>query len=255
MTIDTNVYLGHWPFRRHGFEETAKLVEKLRAVKVTQAWVASFEGVLHKDVAGANARLAEACRGHEMLKPVGVVNPRIPDWPDDIRRCREVHKMHAIRVYPNYHGYAVDDPDFAQLLREAAKWKLLVQLVIKMEDERTHHPLVRVKDADLSMLPKVVTGIDGLKLQLLNCPLPASGEALVPIARSGDVFFEFAMQESVGAVAKLVNRVGADRVLYGSHFPLFHAESAMLKVKESALAEDVERAIRTSNANKLIAMS
>jgi len=255
VTIDTNVHLGHWPFRRHGIEETAKLVEKLKTVKVTQAWVASFEGVLHKDIAGVNARLAEACRGSEMLKPVGVVNPRMADWPDDIRRCRETHKMHAIRIYPNYHGYAVDDADCVRMLKLAAEAKLLVQLVVKMEDERTHHPLIKVKDVDLSMLPKVVAGIDGLKLQLLNCPLPASGEALIPIARSGSVYFEFAMQESVGGIAKLVNRVGMNRVLYGSHFPLFHAESAMLKMKESALAEDAEMAVRVQNAKKLISMS
>lgn len=255
MTTDTNVHLGHWPFRRHGFEDPTKLVEKLRAVKVTQAWVASFEGVFHKDVGGVNTRLTEACRGSEILKPVGVVNPRVPDWEDDVRRCRETHKMHAIRVYPNYHGYPVDDADFARLLRIATQAKLLVQLVVKIEDERTHHPLVKVKDVDLSMLPKVVVGVDGLQLQLLNCPLPTTSEALVPFARSGNVFFEFAMQESVGAVSKLINRVGIDRVLYGSHFPLFHAESAMLKLKESALAEDAELAVRASNAAKLIKMS
>jgi predicted TIM-barrel fold metal-dependent hydrolase len=231
------------------------LVEKLRAVKVTQAWVASFEGVFHKDVAGVNAQLAEACRGSAMLKAVGVVNPRVPDWADDIRRCRETHKMHAIRVYPNYHGYAVDDADFVQLLKLAAEAKLLVQLVVKMEDERTHHSLIKVKDVDLSMLPKAVAGIDGLKLQLLNCPFPASNEALVPISRSGKVNFEFAMQESVGAIAKLIDRIGIDRVLYGSHFPLFHAESAMLKMKESALAKDAELAVRRENAQKLVPMS
>ena len=59
--IDTNVYLGHWPFRRHGFEETTKLAAKLRAAGITEAWAGSFEGLLHKDMAGVNARLAAEC--------------------------------------------------------------------------------------------------------------------------------------------------------------------------------------------------
>lgn len=255
MTIDTNAHLGHWPFRRHGYEETAKFLDKLRAVKVTEAWVASFEGVLHKDIAGVNARLTAECKEHGagMLIPFGTVNPRQADWPEDVRRCREVHKMPGVRIYPNYHGYALDDPDFAKLLSLAAEAKLLVQLVVKMEDERTQHPLMKVKDVDLSPLPKVVARVRGLKLHILNYPIPATGEAIVPLARTGQVYFDFAMQEGVGAVAKLVDRVGADRVLYGSHFPLFHAESAALKVKEADLKGEVEAVIRSGNAKGLLA--
>jgi predicted TIM-barrel fold metal-dependent hydrolase len=254
VTVDTNVHLGNWPFRRHGYEETAKVLDKLRAVKVDQAWVASLEGVLHKDLAGVNARLAAECKEHRagMLIPIGTVNPRQPDWSEDLRRCREVHKMPGIRLYPNYHGYTLDDPDFAKLLTLAAAAKLLVQLVVKMEDERTHHPLMKVKDTDLSPLPKVVAGIAGLRLQILNCPIPAAGEALVPLARSGQVYFDIAMQEGVGTVAKLVERVGGERVLYGSLFPLFHAESAVLKMKEADLKADVETAIRSGNADGLL---
>src|SRR5207247_551949 len=82
VIVDTNVMLGHWPFRRHGYEETAKLVAKLKAHQVTEAWASSFDGLLHKDIAGVNARLADECRerGEKILVPFGSINPKLPDW-------------------------------------------------------------------------------------------------------------------------------------------------------------------------------
>jgi hypothetical protein len=232
--IDTNVYLSHWPFRRLRGDETPDLVAMLRRAGVTQAWAGSFDALLHKDIAGSNARLAEECRRHGdgLLVPFGSVNLSLPDWEEDLRRCHEVHKMPGIRLHPNYHGYALDHPSVATLFRGAAERGLLVQVAIRMEDVRTQHPLVRVADVDPA--PLAALQVKGPRLMLLNIAKPAAG---LP--------FDIAMIERAAGVAN----VGTERACFGSYAPFFILDAAILKLRESA----VDVATLDANARALLA--
>jgi len=168
--IDVNINLSRWPLRRLRGDDTANLVGRLRIHGISQAWAGNFDALLHKDMAAVNAWLAEECRRHGrgLLVPAGSVNPKLPDWEQDLRRCAEDHRMTAIRLYPNYHGYQLDDPDFIGLLRLASDRRLIVQLAMLMEDERMMHPLMRVPVVDIAPLAGVLRDIPEARLVLLN---------------------------------------------------------------------------------------
>ncbi len=251
--VDTNVSLGRWFFRRCPLDETPALVAKLREHGVTQAWAGTFDGLLHKDLGSANTRLAAECRAHGgLLVPFGSVNPKLPDWEEELRRCAEVHRMPGIRLHPNYHGYKLDDPAFVRLLTVAAEKKIIVQLAVVMEDERTLHPLVQVPPVDAASLASLMKNLPSLRLQLLNAFRTLRGEPLLRLAAAG-AHFEVAMLEGVGGVANLLKQLPSERLLFGSHAPLFYFESAVLKLKESMLTPEQDRAIRSGNALRLSA--
>ena len=255
--IDVNVHLSRWPSRRLPGDDTATLVERLRARGVVQAWAATFDGLLHKDLGAANARLAEECRRHGtgMLVPVGVVNPAAPDWEEDLRRCAEVLHTPAVRLYPGYHGYKLTDPAFARLLRLAADRRLVVQLAVVMEDERMMHPLMRVEPVETGPLLELLGQVPRLRLVLLNALRTLRGKALADLLGAGEVYVEISMLETVGGVATLLAHAPLGRVLFGSHAPCFYFESALLKLRESPLSDSQLRAIRSENARGLLRLS
>lgn len=253
--VDTHVYLDRWPFRRMPGDEPAELVAKFRANHVEKAWAASFEGVFHRDLTAANERLSRLCQtlAPDLLVPFGAVNPMLPDWEEDLRRISEVHRMPGVRLYPNYHGYTLDSAKFSRLLDAAVERQLFVQLVVSLEDERTQHRLARVAPVTLDALVALVAARSTLRLQLLNAFRGPSPDLLNKLVQAGQVYVDIANLENVGGVARLAERIPVDRILFGSHFPLFYWEAAQLKLRESPLSDEQLRLI--SSAQRLLGKS
>jgi predicted TIM-barrel fold metal-dependent hydrolase len=260
--VDTNVYLGRWPTRRLPKDDTQKLVTFLQKCGVAEAWTASFEALLHRDLAGVNQRLAAECReqGRGLLRPFGAVNPLAPDWEEDLRRCHEVHAMPGIRLHPNYHGYRLDDPAFARLLAAAAERNLIVQIAVRMEDPRTQSRLMAADDVDptplVELLPKVPqptdAGKSGLRVELLNALGPVRPDLIDRLIAAGPVYVEFAMLEGVAGLAQRLAHVPQERILFGSHAPFFAWQSAALKLRESALSGAQIESLEFKNARRLL---
>lgn len=244
--IDTNLSLFRWPFRQLPLDDADALVKKLRALGITQGWAGSLEAILHRDISSVNQRLAEACATRPLLRPIGAVNPALPGWRADLRQCAEQFKMPGIRLHPGYHDYTLADARFAELLRRAAKAGLFVQIAAAMEDPRTQHPRLRAPDVDLAPLPKVLSGITGARVQILN--LRPRGAHLELLAKLPGVRLDTARVEGTDGVPALCKRLPR-RMLFGTHAPLLIPEASLIRTHESAqLGEKALRALLAGNA-------
>jgi uncharacterized protein len=252
--IDVNVSLSRWPFHRLPDDEPSALVRRLRGLGVTEAWAGSLDALLHRDLGAVNACLVETCRtnGAGFLRPLGAVNPLLPDWREELRRCNEVYRMHGIRLHPNYHEYTLYGQPCVDLLEEAARRGLIVQIALKMEDPRTLHPLFKHLP---TIDPAPLLGLFGRaplpRIVLLNALLDLRGEALKRLLAADGIFADIAMLEGVTGLERMVAQVGHERLLFGSHAPLFYAQAAHLKLKESNLTPEQAVAIRQGNAQRL----
>jgi predicted TIM-barrel fold metal-dependent hydrolase len=250
--VDTNVSLGRWPFRRLPFDDTSDLVAKLRKHGVGQAWAGSLEAMFGKDIGAVNTWLVRECekRGRNILVPFGTVNLALPNWQTEFQRCSGEHRMPGLRLYPNYHRYKLTDPDFAKLMSLAAEHRMIVQIAVSMEDERTQPPSAQTPHVDVTPLLAMLKSSPITRVILLNWYRAVKPDMVKELAELG-VCFDIATVENVGGVANLAEQISPERVLFGSHAPLFYFESAELKLTESALADTAFRAVVAENANRL----
>jgi predicted TIM-barrel fold metal-dependent hydrolase len=263
--IDTNVHLFDWPFRKLKYARTKALVAKLRKHRIVQAWAGSYEALLHKNLDGVNARLAEECQanGEKMLVPFGAVNAALPDWQEDLRRCQEKYHMTGIRLYPSYHNYTLQRPEVARLLEQANKRGLLVQLAVRMEDPRVHLPVTRTPAVDVAGLPDLLAALPGIKVQLLNAFNGTDslrgrvGRQLIEKTR---VTIDFSHVEGHGGLGKLIAGdrdadrppLPVERMVFGSHAPFFPCESAVFKLFESPLSRPELEKLMRGNAERIL---
>jgi predicted TIM-barrel fold metal-dependent hydrolase len=61
------------------------------------------------------------------------------------------------------------------------------------------------------------------------------------------------MVERVDALNRLRAEISTERIVFGSHLPLFNVESALLKVQEAGLSGTSRDAILSGNARRLLA--
>lgn len=237
--VDCNIWLGEHPNRRLPWHGAEAIAANLRQRGVTQTWASTFDLMMHKDLAAANARLASECAASNgLILPVGAINPTLPAWQSDVERCATEHRMKLLRVLPNYHGYALDDPRFAELLALADKHRLLVQVVTQIEDERTQHPLLKVAPADLKKLPK------DARVMVLN----ANNAQIMTALRGTRVIIDTAFVEAVGGLENLLKDWPIEQLVFGSHTPWFYFEANQLKFTECELSAAQLAAVTSRNA-------
>lgn len=250
---DSNVTLFQWPFRRLPLDEVPALLGKYETLGITEAWACSFEAILHRDIGGVNERLAAACRLHLPLVPVGAVNPTLPDWEQDLRRCSSRFNMPGIRLYPNYHGYGLGDPRVVELVKRAATAGLFIQIAVAMEDTRTQHVLVQVPDVDLTPLVPLAKSHPAARIQILN--YRPRGPIVAELGKIDNVFMDTARVDATDGVAALIRSFSASRVLFGTHAPFLIPDASLIRVHESDLADAQLQALMSTNATTLMTRS
>jgi len=248
--VDINCFVGYWPFRRIPYRTVTDIRDLMGRTKAWRALVTPLAGLFYKDCLSAVREMIEEMDAHAGpgLLPVAVVNPAFPGWEDDLATLVDDWGCVALRLFPNYHGYRLPDPQAAELLRIAESRGLPVMISVRVQDERLHHWLVRVEPVSclditwvLRMFPEVrvvLCDVSPDEVDQLRGDIVAHAHASVDTSARMPQFY----------VEELVAQLASERVVYGTGMPLKYPECALRQLQDAHLAKDERRKILCGNA-------
>ena len=246
--IDANVKLGHWPYRpARGFDA---LLPTMDTHGIARAVVSSLNAVFYLNPQDGNDEVAAWTKPHrDRLTPLAVLRPNFTGWRDDLARCLDDYGMKGVVLYPNYHRFELPDPAIEPLMAVMAERRLPVCVQMGLEDPRRQFDREIVNDVPVEMLKAFVEAYPGVTIVGLGLKQGQPQQISGPLPRN--FRFDLSNFEGMGKVEEAVDLFGADRILFGTNYPLFNTLANVEKLAKAAIPASARKAITQTNAEEV----
>lgn len=267
--IDMNAGCGNWPFWPTRASDAAGLEALLRAEGVQRACAYPLEAYLWPDPQEANELWLPALAESPFFVPSAVVNPSLPLALKSYRACRRQWDVPLVRLFPSYHLYELGDARVDEVARAAAADGVILGVHIQAEDKRNRNPLL-VEQAEVPMADIVALARRHPGLTVVAFCMARIGEAsaLVPAGAGrqlaevrqlepaadvpDNVYVDLSWLEFEDSFETALKLFRPDRLLLGTHAPVFYPKAAILKIQRSAAPEEAKQAALAGNASRLL---
>ena len=134
--IDFNCFSGNWPFHKVRYNTVEKIMQLHKRCGIEGGLVSACEAIFYQDPYEAELSLSKELMGTNYYHAM-TLNPTLPAWKDDLRRCVEMLGVKAVRLVPGYHGYTLADDVMKEVCDSLRQYNLPLILTLRIEDERT----------------------------------------------------------------------------------------------------------------------
>lgn len=239
MRIDTHAYIGHWPYRQLRGSTCEALVRRLDEFGIDQAWVGNIHGLFYRNCHEANRELAaQIAPFRDRLMPFAVINPTYPEWEEDLKQCAGEFGMRGVRLYPQYHGYLLEDEACLAAVLAAQALDLVCAFTVRMVDERQQSWLDTTQKLSMDDIAELISRAPKGKFQILHAAPQAlekpESKATLKAARvMMDTVYGTGVPVgfiSAYPLAKAVDTFGADHFAFGTATPFRDYPSHILRL-------------------------
>lgn len=189
-----------------------------------------------------NQSLARAIAAHERLIGFAVVNPYGPgEGVPELRRAVREWGMRGLKLMPLRHGYEVDGRIPRKIMECAA------ELGVPVSIHSGAQFCLPWQIAYLARLfPTVPVIMDHMGYRYYV-------DGAIDVAQDvRNIYLETALVSMPGYIRMAVDRVGADRVIYGSDYPTGHPAAMIATIKAAKLSTADEVLVMGGNLARLL---
>jgi len=249
MIVDVNVSLGTWPFQKFALNTPGQLARHLKKEGIAAAWVSAIDSVLYPDPDVYDETLFQKLRRHKSLRFVKTVNPTLANWRESLEHWVRERGIRAVKLFPNYHQYSLKDERVSEMMTAARAHRLVVLVQMRLEDERSHYPLMQVPGVACEEVIRLARAFPRVPFIALCAYFAEAG----PVARAGrNLHVDLSFMETVDTLKTALKSIPAGQVLFGSHTPFLNTRSALMKLELARAGRRQLRMISSGNAARLL---
>ncbi len=237
MLIDGYTLFGSWPGLPYD-HPVEHLLAGMKQHQVDRACTLSSQGIFF-DAAVGNATTYATCQADARLIPIGVVDPRL-NGPQQVNYCQQ-HGFRMLAMFPDAQNWSMDSICTAQLLQVIADSKLPVMI-------EAYH------DGDASQIWRAMGDMD-IPLILLDANPNTLSETITLIQARPKTYLATRLLCGGDTIELLVDRIGADKLVFTSRFPISCFSAAFLTAKFAAISDTDRAAILGENISRLLGIT
>ncbi|MFX4273634.1 hypothetical protein ACQBAR_04125 [Propionibacteriaceae bacterium Y1685] len=238
--VDVAAFVGEWPFRRVPGTTPASLRSLQEKVGVTHVLVSPIQAMFQPVGHAENRYWATELADNPFFTFVPVLNPSLPGAEQELTQWQG-----PVRLLPGAHDYALDT--MVDWVRAAGEQGSTVLVQVRMEDQRTAHHRFVLPEVSVDAIASVAEAAPDTRLVVVGAR-PPEIVAICHRTKPGQVWADFSQAEQLDLVRRLTDQVGAERLLVGSHAPIYVAEAIPAKLDVADLTDDELTAVRIGNA-------
>lgn len=245
--IDTNAYLGPWPFTPAPDRTGPELAAHLKARGLPCALVSHLGTVFQPEPMACNQKLFATVRRTPGLIPVPTINPALANWREQLAACRAAGPIRAVRIFPNYHNFSLASRRLDAFMAALADTKLRLIVNVRLEDERHRYFGLKIKgvplkqmDAFLARHPRhhvLFTGI-------------GKGEIDKLAAKHANFSAEISFVEITNVLEIMLRTFPARRLMLGTATPLLNTRASADKLRCAHIPAKAKALIGADNARR-----
>ena len=243
--VDAHAHVGPW-FNFFTPEPSADSMLRVMDRCGVRLAVVSATYAIGVDAVAGNAQVVAMVRQHPgRFAGYAVFNPHAPESLTDVERLLDMPSMVGIKIHPDVQAYAADGPLYAPI------WELAARRAAPV----LTHTFVDSPFSDPLMFAAIAARWPEVVMLLGHSGVTGEGHrrAMQVAGAHRNVYLELCGSFTTGHwIRQMVERVGAQRVLYGSDFPFIELRYALGRVVFAGLPDADLALVLGGNARRIL---